>query len=364
MSKSIVFCADLQARESVYKYDRDLRDDDISALQQVVEYCNAKSGCEALILGGDQVDSPTISDNHVINLRRVLRGCKVPVYYIDGNHEKGFRRLELEGGGACVAQHLEENPFSFAGFKVMGYNWRSRRSWEKIKDDLQVSDILILHGFADQAVEELGLASATAGDSNFGDFDLGWFDGKCKLCLMGDIHKYLHFKGEKGTEFYYSGSMWMHKANEPTDKYFLTVDSELNVSPVPLETRPFVKASIYSQADMEEAIANVKKAYDDGPKDPRIRRPRVHLDIYADQGFDEEIEVLRQSAHVFPRMKPSEVVSLVSEPETKQESLNIKQAISTLVDKNEQELRSFLTEIFDSGVDNAMDSLRDRLGVK
>ena len=93
MSKHIVFCADLQARESVYKYDRDLRDDDISALQQVVEYCNAKVGCEALILGGDQVDSPTISDNHVIHLRRVLRGCKVPVYYIDGNHEKGFRRL-------------------------------------------------------------------------------------------------------------------------------------------------------------------------------------------------------------------------------------------------------------------------------
>ena len=365
MSRHIVFCADLQARESVYKYDRDLRYDDIAAIEQVVRYCNDRDNpCDALVLGGDQVDSPNISDNHVIQLRRVLRGCTAPVYYIDGNHEKGFRRLELEGGAACVAHPLEDNPFEFCGLKVMGYNWRSRRDWEKIKDEIQLTDILVLHGFADQAVIELGLATATAGNKDFGDFNLGWFDGKCKLCLMGDIHKYLHFKGEKGTEFYYPGSMWMHKANEPTDKYFITVDQDLNVTQIPLETRPFIKADIYTEQDMSDTLERIKEARATGPKDPRIQKPRVHLDIYADHSFDEEIDVLRTTAHVFPRMKPSETVSLIADSDTQHDSLNLKEAISTLVDKNEQELRSFLTDIFDTGVDNAMDSLRNRLGVK
>ena len=358
-----MFCADLQAREQVYKHNRELRGDDLVALEQVVTYCNQPDvQCKALILGGDQVDSPRIGDDHVIQLRQILRGCEAPVYYIDGNHERGFRRLELEGGDASVATNLEDGEdFLFGDFGVTGYNWRSRRDWEEwISADSgeRYSDILILHGFADQAAAELGLPTGAVG---LGDFDINWFDGKCKLCLMGDIHQPMHFVGaEHGTNFHYPGSMWMHRSNEPTDKQFLVVDENLEVASICLETRPFFKANVRTGAEMSKLLAQVLKA--PSPSDSRIQKPRVHLDLY-ENSFDKEVEILRQHAHLFVRVHPSKTVTEVVNVTAETGLIDLKLAINAVVDEEEEDVRLFINEMFESTVDDATEQLRKKLGV-
>ena len=343
----------------MYKHNQELKDDDLVALEQVVAYCNDVQ-CEALILGGDQVDSPRIGDNHVIKLRQILKECEAPVYYIDGNHERGFRRLELEGGGASVAIALEANPFDFGEYRVSGYNWRSRRDWEEVLDDIPTTDILILHGFADQAAAELGLHT---GIKDFGDYDLNWFDGKCKLCLMGDIHQPMHFLGpEHQTNYYYSGSMWMHRSNEPTLKQFIVVEDNLNVRTEDLEARPFFKEDIQSEKDMDDLLVRVIGA--DKPKDERIQKPRVHIDIYdTEKDFSKSIELLRQHAFLFVRMKPSRTALQLDSKVAEPGLIDLKKTINTIVDEEDKDLRFLLNEVFESGPDIATEKLRKRLGV-
>jgi DNA repair exonuclease SbcCD nuclease subunit len=347
----------------VYKHNQELKGDDLVALEQVVDYCNSPDvPCEALILGGDQVDSPRIGDDHVIKLRQILRKCQAPVYYIDGNHERGFRRLELEGGEAGVATNLEGESFLFGDFDVTGYNWRPRREWEEwmsTNGNERYSDILILHGFADQAVAELGLSEAAV---DLGDYDLNWFDGKCKLCLMGDIHQTMHFVGaEHSTHFHYPGSMWMHRSNEPADKVFFRIDSDLTVTNVPLQTRPFFKANIYNGKDMASLLSEVLKA--DTPGYAGIQKPRVHVDIYAEDNFDKELEILKQNAHLFVRLKPSRTVMEVERLSLESGIVDTKEIVKNVVSDEDKDLRSFLNEVLESGAEHASEQLRKKLGV-
>jgi len=358
-----VFCADLQAREQVYKHNPELKGDDLVALEQVVAYCNQSDvQCEALILGGDQVDTPRIGDDHVIQLRQILRSCKVPIYYVDGNHERGFRRLELEGGDASVALNLEDNPFRFdrtgVNLSVKGYNWRSRRNWEQVVEEgIDPCDIMVLHGFADQAAVELGLPNTTG----LGDYDLDWFDGKCTLCLMGDIHQPMHFIGARHqTNYYYPGSMWMHRSNEPVDKQFLVVDTEMNIKHIPLETRPFFKAEIRTNTEMTKLMAQVIKA--PSPNDKRIQKPRVHLDLY-ENSFEKEVEILRQHAYLFVRIHPTQTVTKVINVTSEAGLIDIKMAIDAVVGEKDKDVRLFVNELFESNVDDATENLRNRLGV-
>jgi DNA repair exonuclease SbcCD nuclease subunit len=368
MSKNLVFCADLQARESVYKHNPDLKDDDLVALLQVVKYCNDSSNnVSILVLGGDQVDSPTISDTHVIKLRKILRGCKIPVYYIDGNHEKGFNRFELEGGAACVATNLEHTPImnddlpvGVVSRDIAGYNWRPRREWKLIKDEIPSCDILILHGFADQAAPLIQGGSVSE-DDELGDFDLRWFDGKCKLCLMGDIHMYSEYDGDRGTKFIYPGSMWMHRVNEPVDKFFLSVNLDtLETQKVPLYTRPFYRGEIKESSDILSLAAELKRENFTSVPDSRIRTPRVHLDIVTDKDLSKDIEPLLQDNFVITRVRPSETAKLVT-GDTK--TLDIESGIVAFLSDEDAEVKEFLLEVFRDSADSALAGLRDKLGV-
>ena len=368
MSKHLVFCADLQARESVYRHNPNLRDDDLVALHQVIEFCNDRANDVAiLVLGGDQVDSPSISDKHVIKLRRLLRGCKVPTYYVDGNHEKGFSRFELEGGQASVASNLETSPISKHDIPagcieggIAGYNWRPRREWESLKDEIPICDILVLHGFADQAAPLIQGSSVSAED-HLGDFDLNWFDGKCKLCLMGDIHIYTEYVGDKGTKFIYPGSMWMHRVNEPENKFFLSVDLDtLETTKIPLMTRPFYRREISTAGDItalqEEIFLKEVKVLDS-----RITKPRVHLDITSEEDLTTSIQELSKTNFVVPRVKPSETSQLITQRlERPDVELGIK---ALLTEEGDEDLRVFLAEVFRDSIDSALIGLRDKLGV-
>jgi len=372
----LAFCADLQARESAYRSVYELRGDDLYALNQVVDYCNSNSrqgNPLHMIMGGDQVDTPTISDEHTVALRKVLR--KIPgdrCLYIDGNHERGFKRLSLEGGGASVARPMEGKIFDIAGYRVAGYNWRTRRQWESFIEtgNFVEADILILHGFASQVVSALGLPPDEA---PLCDMDLEWFDGKYKLVLMGDIHMEWQWQGPKGTRFMYSGSMWMHRLGEPEAKSFIVVNDDLSVEKVPLRSRPFLRTDMKSKEDISriqswlDSCSNVPYVLDMQEYMGKML-PRLHITVPSEMTSElaGAIDKFKQKAFVFEKVDVSHDRDLTEVKGSLSEKVDLDTALAQLLDVKEEsqsDAMEFVKQAMEMGFDKAVSSLKEKVGI-
>lgn len=372
----LAFCADLQARESAYRSVRELKGDDLYALSQVVDYCNRnwdRGEPLHMIMGGDQVDTPTIGDEHTVALRKVLRG--IPGHrclYVDGNHERGFKRLSLEGGDAAVAQPMEGRVFDIAGYKVAGYNWRTRRQWESYLEanKLVEADILVLHGFASQVVPALGLPPDEA---PLCDMDLEWFDGKYKIVLMGDIHMSWDWRGPKGTRFLYSGSMWMHRLGEPEAKSFLVVNDDLSIEKVPFRCRPFLKTEMKSKED----IARIQIWLDNCSELPYVSDmqqhmgsilPRLHITIPSEMTSElaAAIERFKQRAFLFEKVDISHDRDLTEVKGSLSEKVDLDTALAQLLDVKEEsqsDAMEFVKQAMEMGFDKAVSNLKEKVGI-
>ena len=372
-SPLFVFCADLQARESAYRANRELKGDDLYAIRQVVDYCNQHK--VPLVLGGDQVDTPTISDSHTILLRKELARIELrdSVYYIDGNHEKGFRRLSLEGGEASVAKNLETEPFVYiGGVKVKGYNWRSRKQWDEYLDSkgIPCGDVVILHGFCEQVVDAMHLP---ADRKPLCDMNLGWFDGKFKLALMGDIHMEWDWTGPLGTRFLYSGSMWMHRLGEPEEKSFIVVHDDLSITRHPLKCRPFLKLHLESEEDLKSISEwlDASSALDYIPDMKRYMGdllPRLHV------SFPSELEPrialalkdLESKCHMFKKVDVSQDIDLTEVQGSTSEQIDIDTALQKMLDSNvhvEKSAIDFIKQCMEHGLDKASEDLKTKVGM-
>jgi DNA repair exonuclease SbcCD nuclease subunit len=366
----LAFCADLQARESAYKSVKELRGDDLYALRQVVDKCLELD--IPLILGGDQVDSPTISDDHTVALRRELARMQQPVWYVDGNHERGYRCLSLEGGSAAVATNLEESPVEVSGLKIRGFNWRSRRTWEDYlqNNQLDEADIVVLHGFAEQVVSSLGLPKD---EKPVCDYDLDWFDGRYKLALMGDIHMEWDYNGNKGTRFLYSGSMWMHRVGEPEAKSFVLVFEDLSIERVSLKCRPFMQTAIKSKEDANRVLEWIQAA--SSGKDSQAmevymgsKLPRLHISTESDITSETEalIRQMETKAFVFRKVNHSHDRDLNEIKGSLEEKIDIDTALAKLLDNStetDKEAIAFIKHAMESGFEEAVTRLREKIMV-
>lgn len=366
----LAFCADLQARESAYKSVKELKGDDLYALRQVVDKCLELN--IPLILGGDQVDSPTISDDHTVALRRELARMQQPVWYVDGNHERGYRCLSLEGGSAAVATNLEESPVEVSGLKIRGFNWRSRRMWEDYlqSNEIPKADIMILHGFAEQVVSSLGLPKD---EKPVCDYDLDWFDGKCQLALMGDIHMEWTYSGTKGTRFLYSGSMWMHRVGEPEAKSFVLVFEDLSIERVPLKCRPFLQTTIKSEADatrIKEWLEAATSSKDVQAMEAYMgsKLPRLHVTVASDinSATEKLLKQIEDKAFVFRKIEHSHDRDLNEIKGSLEEKIDIDTALAKLLDTTteiDKEAIAFIKQAMDTGFDEAVTRLKEKIGL-
>ena len=375
----LVFCADLQARESAYKAVRELYGDDLYALTQVVDHCVANN--LPLVLVGDQVDTPVISDAHVIELRRILRrnvDAGNVNLYVDGNHERGFRRLSLEGGAASCAENMEAlndhevfEDFSH-GCSVAGYNWRTRKQWEGVLEGgaLPETDILILHGLAQQSVPMLNLPGI---DGPLCDLDLSWFDGNHRLVLMGDVHLEWDWTGPKGTRFLYSGSMWMHRLGEPQEKSFIVVNDDLSVERRPLRCRPFYQAMLLDDQHVEQAAAWLKANRD--PEDcDAMRRfmgpvlPRMHLTVPLEltPSLRAALKDFEEQAHVFRKVLSASDGESPVQGDSPSGRATLTEALAQVLDMQDPAARDaaeFVEQAVNSGLDHAIDDLKRKVGL-
>jgi len=373
------FCADLQARESAYKSVKELFGDDLYALSQVVSFC--RDNGVSLILGGDQVDTPVISDRHVIELRRLLMqniAAGNENMYVDGNHERGFKRLSLEGGAASCASNLEDATSDFQvlnirGHTVSGYNWRTRKQWEGVLEGggLMPSDVLVLHGLAQQAVPQLNLPGL---DPSLCDLDLSWFDGQYKLVLMGDIHMEWDWTGPKGTRFMYSGSMWMHRLGEPEQKSFIVVYDDLSARRHPLKCRPFYQGPLFTEQHAEHALNWLTENSDlEGGEAMREFMgsvlPRMHLTVPLELSplLRKALQKLEASAHVFKKVQASREEGFSEQETSTAGRVDLATALGQVLDMSDPESRKasiFISQAVNSGIECAIKDLKQEVGMQ
>ena len=368
----LVFCADLQARESAYRSIKELSGDDLYALSQVVSYCDMYN--LPLLLGGDQVDTPLISDEHTVKLRRqLMRISPNNTWYVDGNHERGFKRLCLEGGQAAAANNLEQGyAVKLGNQSVMGYNWRTRRQWEEYLDThpIKASDIIVLHGFASQVVPALGLPPDEA---PLCDIDLNWFDGKAKVVLMGDIHMEWEWLGPKGTRFLYSGSMWMHRLGEPEAKSFIVVYDDLSIKRIPLKCRPFLRTNLSSMEDAKR-IELWLDLVADWPYKAEMQEfmgallPRLHIVIPPGISLElaAAIESIKTKAFVFEKVETSHDRDLTEVQGSLSEALDLTTALGKLLDIKDEDqaiAAEFVRLAMETGFDHSVSTLKQKVGI-
>ena len=367
-----VICADLQAREFAYRKSKELFGDDLAALAEVVQF-TLNNEISSLLLAGDIVDSPYISDIHVIKLRKILRqfeGTECLVGFINGNHERGrFHRLELEGDDAAVAKCLDNQVIQLPGSSVRlaAYDWRRRKAWESLVEGnaLADADVLLTHGLADQVIPFMGF-KLDPESKPIGDFDLNWFK-KYKLVVLGDYHKKWVWRDESSnTVFAYPGSMWQHKADEIPEKYFFVLNDDLTFTEHRLQLqRPFTSVNLHGHEDLEQLIESVD-ILSENNLPAIIRKPRVHVTIkYQADNLRPALEKLAQKAIVFERTKLAEQDSLsLSEEEDQPTRVNITELVKEFANPDEDpQLFNFLKQVVDEDVEAAITYLRTECGV-
>jgi DNA repair exonuclease SbcCD nuclease subunit len=365
-----VICADLQAREYAYRKNKELFGDDLVALAESVDLA-IRTGVEYFIIAGDIVDTPAISDSHVIKMRKILRKLDeyhIMALFIHGNHERGrFQRLVMEGEGAEVGTYIDGQLITLTdeGLTLRGYDWRRRKDWETLiaSNGLEGADVLVTHGLADQVIPFLGVKF----EEDFkpiGDFDLDWFMGKYKLALLGDYHHKWVYKGPD-TTFVYPGSMWQHRVGEDPDKYVIILNDDLTFSENRLQLqRPFTSVELYSEEDLEQLVEAVEIMSDNSLPEI-IRKPRVHVSIrFQSEAIRPTLEKLAQQAIVFDRTKlqASENPSM-SDEDDQPSRVDLNGIIEQFVNEEEPELRSFLHNIIGVGTEEALKRLQNDCGV-
>lgn len=223
----IVFAADIHMRETIWVRHPAIKGDSFIAFKQLCEYAFRLSLKDPtiVILGGDIFDSTFPSgqcENAFKEAIECLRG-KVPVYFIEGNHDKEDVPRPLLWG--CT--QLTETPIEINGVSVCGINFtRNKEQLQTTLANLSPCDYLVLHS---PFKHLLGFA----GKWQLEYTDIPSYVGKV---LVGDIHVKSVYKN-----IYSTGSLAVNGVSEfTTDHGFFVFDTVTNTEDyVPIKTRPF-----------------------------------------------------------------------------------------------------------------------------
>lgn len=132
MSALFVFAADLHLCDRLWVGRPGIFGDAYFSFEQIIEHCVAES--LPLILGGDILDKERNFAKPIQVLCKqldIMRDAQVPVYYIQGQHERNYDSTWL--GIHSWPQHVHKQQFSIGGCKIYALDWCPRN---EIKQEL------------------------------------------------------------------------------------------------------------------------------------------------------------------------------------------------------------------------------------
>jgi len=236
------------------------RGDSYDSFRQATQFA-ADNRVDGLVLAGDIVNSnnpPMESVAQLLQGVRSLCELRIPVYAIAGNHDPDFwagvssDAFDLDKFDAGYLNiHIDGVPHNLAGIRSLPPDELKQR----LKTLPRQVDILILHQLMKGLVPDVG-------EHQVWNLDPEWVPESVRLVLMGDLHAATSLELKRSqhvTKFFYTGSTCLQKVDEPVEKSFITVDGDLNVTRVPFKTRPFLRTTLFHNADGNQLNVLVEK---------------------------------------------------------------------------------------------------------
>lgn len=220
-----------------------LSGDSYYSLSQITTF--AKDYGLPIVAAGDLLDKNSPDSYTVWKITQEISGLaadEIPIYYIQGQHEKVFDKPWL--GLTDYAHHIHRKLIEIAGIRFYGLDY-SRP--DQLKEFLQVvpenTDVLVMH-----QVWQNFMGSICKTDASFDILP------KIELLLTGDLHKTVQqvFINEKNEFLAISpGSICMQSIDEPDDKYFFVLFDDLSLEKIKLKTRKVHRFVINDEQELQ-----------------------------------------------------------------------------------------------------------------
>ncbi len=250
---------------------------------------------DAVVIGGDLFDSPRPDGRAVRHAQEVIReigNAGIEVFGIDGNHDLADEYW-LKVIGVTNLIPFEATNVGESGVTISGISYKNGRDLvaeiQRMVDARVKTDILTMHfalaemnggGSADTGVQELSPLLDKLG---------------VKAVLMGHVH-IPDCRKWNGVLYVNPGSTEMKSVNEPQEKYYYILDTDLwEAVPVPINTRNVEHVEISDEGDLLK-FKDVLHAEHVGVIDGRINR-RPFYQIVAYDSIEDVFNRLSKSIH-------------------------------------------------------------------
>lgn len=310
------FTGDNHLRPVTWVKHPTLHSDAYESWRQIIDQCEARR--LPLVLLGDLFDS-TRPDSHSVGiylhgLWRMER-AQLPVYYIEGNHDAADPPwASLSPWARPVGE------FSLGGIQAYGLSFtNSAQLPEALARIPQGTRLLLSH----QSWLEIQRVGHT--DGQFGMIPHGL------TMLVADYHVCGTYNGKAGNGedvvAYSPGSTAMQALNEPADKYFGILYSDMTVEWVKLETRPCVLLTCNTPEELDDLVARIPAGLVQArPFCPDIQKPilRVRYNDMLPEAYSRLTAAAGDQYHLFlepQRQISTQVVDVEAVPQTAFQSL-------------------------------------------
>lgn len=248
----LILTADWHADDGPWGKYPDLVGDVECSLNQVVDFA-LEHQVQGLLAAGDLYNTPNPSTSAQYYVHRQmdrLAAAMIPVYYIEGQHERSPRlpRLAAHHWPVCLHQRQAE----LDGIKIYGLSWQpADRLQEALAQIPPDTDMLMCHQVWAEQMSQL--AGVREMEGRLEDIP------RVPYVLTGDFHYHQTFSipvpGSQAVRQIFSpGSLSVRRIDEEHTKAFFTFtrmyDAVL-VDSVPLQTRPIHVLSVSTEAELE-----------------------------------------------------------------------------------------------------------------
>lgn len=315
-----VLCADLHLQERTW-VGRGILGDSQHSLYQVARY--AMKHRLPVIGAGDLIDKNRNTSAPIVAFSEALRWLEsvdLPFHYIQGQHEFADTPW-LEIGGRSY--HMHGKCVEVSGVPIYGLDYTPAGQLQEALDKIEPSaQVLIAHQVWGDFMGDI--ANPQGG---FHDVPV------VSLMFTGDYHQYESVKtrGKDGQELRVisPGSACMQSIDEPEDKFFFVLKSDLSLRRVRLKTRRKIDAGkITSEDDMGRFLArldlDLTKAEEYGnehlPKELRTPLLRIKYTAHIENAARRIMKAVDGRAHVFLKETPPEKPEVVERRKERQKT--------------------------------------------
>lgn len=320
---------DMHVTHYIWTKHRDIIGDGRLGFEQVVDQAirlRDEGAIRYLFLLGDLFDTINPHTSLIAFVRKQLERCQeanLPVYYIDGNHDKRTTPW-LEAIHDWPQYVGDGKPFHPTGCPVMAaldYNDATTVEDWCAQLDSEV-EVIFLHQQCRQYMDIPGMW----------DFDLAWVPTTVKRVIMGHVHEpWTHEFGDDQIA-YYTGSTHLRAIDQQHPKSALLLRKNLEVDRVTLQERYIRHYNVASAEDLQP-ITSELDAVTSHVLPPVIRLYFIHEMKDAVDQLVTELQakpcspiVITKSVTTFEKpaaiIKPGQLTSAISPSEVLSEIVN------------------------------------------